>query len=246
MSRVSCTCHSEIGSRPYQEDRGLVISSSKGTLLAAIDGHGGDVTAQCVADNLEAIFSQEITKLAAKEALFSTFAKLHLLTKADYSGAVLSAVWIPRNLKTAYVAILGDAPVFIKNLGEKPWVAPEHNVRTNLTERQSAKDAGAIYDDGYIWDSSFTKGLQMSRTLGDCSLDAILNRRPEVSEIPIRSGAIIIAATDGVLDPFHQDDSQGKHIIQMVENGADAKDLVLDAIRRNTRDNATAIVALIL
>lgn len=243
MLRVSYTYHSEIGTRPYQEDRGLVISKNKGKLLAVMDGHGGDGTAQCVADNLKAIFSETIMKMAGEDALFSTFAKLHLLTRANVSGAVVSMAWIPFNTPMAYVAVLGDAPVFIKNPGEDPWIGPNHNVRANLKERKDAEKAGAIFEDGYIWDPLFTKGLQMSRALGDGALDSILNRQPEVNKVPIHSGAIIIVATDGVLDPTHQDAAQEKHIMQMVENGAGAKDLVLDAVKRDTRDNATAIVA---
>lgn len=246
MLRVSYTYHSEIGSRPYQEDRGLVISKNRGKLLAVIDGHGGDSTAQCVSDNLKAIFSGTITKMSEEDALFSTFAKLHLLTRENVSGAVVSMVWIPFNASMAYVAVLGDAPVFITNPGEETWAGPNHNVRTNLKERRAAEKAGAIFNDGYIWNSSFTKGLQMSRALGDVALDYILNRQPEVNKVPIYSGAIIVVATDGVLDPTHQDVSQEKHIIQMAENGAEAKDLVLDAVKRDTRDNVTAIIARIL
>jgi serine/threonine protein phosphatase PrpC len=55
---------------------------------------------------------------------------------------------------------------------------------------------------------------------------------------------LIILATDGVGDPKHQSAlMQMERLIEMVEKGAGAEDLVHDAIQRCTNDNATAIVA---
>ena len=156
----------------------------------------------------------------------------------------LSVVWIPSAAPIAYVGILGDSPVLIKNPGQKLWISPEHNVRSNLQERQKVITRGGVFLDNYVWDETHERGAQFSRALGLRGLNSILDHQPEIFTFSLQSGSIIILATDGVGDPKHQSAlMQMERLIEMVEKGAGAEDLVHDAIQRCTNDNATAIVA---
>ena len=152
-----------------------------------------------------------------------------------------------------HVAILGDSPVIVQNRNQNPWVSPEHNVITNEKEREAAVKRGAIYKFPYIHDaedyaraSGVCWGVQMSRAFGDYSLYRVLNRKPEILSVPIAPGTIVIVATDGVLDPSHSDASAHiNRLLRKVACGSGAKALVNDALKRETGDNATAIVCIL-
>jgi serine/threonine protein phosphatase PrpC len=84
----------------------------------------------------------------------------------------------------------------------------------------------------------------MARALGDSHLKGVLSTEPEIDTIPIVGHGFILVATDGLFDPAHR--AFGKSlewVFSLVADGADAQFLVGDAIRRQTHDNATAILA---
>ena len=143
----------------------------------------------------------------------------------------------------AYVGILGDSPVIIKNPGEASWLSPEHNVRTNVKEREMAIPPWRFYEDGYLYGKTGKWGIQISRALGDAVLDEVLDRRPEIFSRPIEPGSIILVATDGAVDPAHKKAaSRIKQLLDLVSGGGDADAVVKDALAHGTDDNVTAIV----
>jgi serine/threonine protein phosphatase PrpC len=159
------------------------------------------------------------------------------------SGSTLSAVVVSQDKLRADVAIVGDSPIVIFDRAKSLWIAPEHNVRTNMFERMAAIERGAVYEDGYIRESVSGVGVQLSRVLGDRELDPFLNREPELFSVLLGPESFIIVGSDGLLDPKHENTKeQISRVIALVKKGAGAKDLVCDALDRKTGDNVTAIV----
>ena len=196
-----------------------------------------------IARNIPEIFSKEIAQLEdPKKAFSATFTALHSQTQKEYAGSTLSLVWVPPKENKVYVGILGDSPVIVRH-GKETWIGPEHNARNNELERKAAEARGAVYLGGYLYDGRGLKGLQLSRAFGDVELGNILNRTPEIFEIPVTEGDIVIIATDGIVDPAHENSSaMAEHVLSLAEKCGDAARLVSDALRRQTNDNVTAIV----
>ncbi len=72
---------------------------------------------------------------------------------------------------------------------------------------------------------------------------SFLSREPDVYSVELGPLSFVIVASDGVLDPFHENTSeQAKRLAQMVAKGADTKSLVEDALDYKIGDNATVVV----
>jgi serine/threonine protein phosphatase PrpC len=233
-----------IGSRTYQEDRFFVDNLSSGLLLAVFDGHGGDGCAIQASISFADLFgSASMAYKSPEDALRETFKALNEMTHDMQSGAAASIAFIPWEANYVYTAVLGDAPIIVKKSDSSIWRSPEHNVRTNGPERLAAISRGGVVSNGYLSPKFSYLGLQMSRALGDKFLDGILDRTPEIAKIPLGKESWVLVATDGVLDPAHENENAASGIISFIENGADAQALVKHATDiARTRDNATAIL----
>ncbi len=248
----TATVHTSIGRRDYQEDRFFYEKFDLGYLMAIFDGHGGKEVAEVASKNLLNFFSQEHDNLKTKGQvdykilLKSVTSRLSRSVEEYSSGSTMSLVFISRSEENAaYVAVLGDSPIVISNLDGNLFIGPEHNVRSNLIERKLAKKRGGFYSGGYIWNEETGSGLQMSRALGDVDkFGHILSRQPEIMRVDIGKDSIILVGSDGLFDPKHTTNSreEAKRFIAMIRGGAEAKDLVDDALARETGDNVTAIV----
>lgn len=244
----SYTTCSEKGERYYQEDRCVVetlrLDDLRLQMLAIMDGHSGSEVAELIKDILPRIVEDSFLQTGTNipRLLQNTINTINQHTRYDHSGSTLSIVVIPSDERKAYVAVLGDSPVIILDQNGRVVTSPDHNIRTNLEERNEAIKKGATTNGRYIYDQKTGDGLQMSRALGDVSMDSILNRNPEIYEVILNEDSFVIVATDGVFDPAHDTESDICRVIEMVDKGAEAKDLVKDALERQTGDNATAIV----
>lgn len=241
------------GPRTYQEDRYVVfrndrgneISHGNGWLLAVIDGHNGSEAASCAALHLPRVFQYSLRRSSGDilEALRKAFELLVLETETTESGAVLSVVYIPDMSCTAFVAVLGDAPVVIWGAGGKIWVSPNHNVGISEDERDAAIARGGAYAYGYIWTPNGYKGLQVGRSLGDCFMGDILSRDPDIAAVPLGADSFVLLGTDGLFSAESEEEETVGRLIAMVRAGADTETLVSDALqRRRVFDNVTSIL----
>lgn len=228
-----------MGSRGYQEDRIVIfqisIESEKGWLLAVMDGHSGHMAAEFCAKNLpeyflktSAFFLNELIRILYNE------------TKNMSAGCTISLVYISETKRKAFVAVLGDSPIIIKNK-EQVWLSPEHNIRTNENDREKVVLKGAAYFNGYMCNPRTGRGLQLTRSLGDSEFDQFLIREPEIFNFDLDESSIVLVASDGLIDPKHGDRDITK-FLKMAEEGKTASDLVKDALYRQTEDNVTAII----
>jgi serine/threonine protein phosphatase PrpC len=123
-------------------------------------------------------------------------------------------------------------------------MAPLHNVRCNAQERSAAIARGARYVGGYLEDERHPGyGLQVARSLGDQVLDSILLREPEILSYELGKDSFVLVGTDGLLDSFDTDlQVQVDRLANLIRGGADAQDLVNDALARQTQDNVSVIL----
>lgn len=239
------------GNRDHQEDRSYINITENGLLLAIFDGHGGDEVAEFCKQTLpKAYNAMDLCpiNMPIADRLRGIFDYLNYRTNHMDSGAAASIVFIPSTLDKAYVGILGDAPVIVKQADEQYWIAPEHNVRSNPNEVKLAKERGGVVYNGYLFPGRglSSHGLQMSRALGDADLNSVLSREPEIFEIPLGAGSFVLVASDGVLDPHHNSRSAAESIVNLIEKGASADELVKYAAGVPTNDNATAVLVKII
>lgn len=245
------------GSRSYQQDRLMVYrydtSEEKGWLLAVADGHGESAeVAEFCEKNLSSYFNNfvalefENTDAVLEKVLRITVLVLHKKTKNMISGSTLSVVYISETKAKTFVAILGDSPVMIRARNGDLVMSMEHNARTNLADREAAIQKGAVYSGGYIWDdpnSDMGSRLQLTRALGDSALDKFLNREPEIYSVDLGPESFVAVMSDGVVDPKHGDHEDiPNHLASIISNGGTAADLVNDALKRRTGDNATVVL----
>jgi len=248
-SHCVITSASVRGRREYQADRFLVapvnvpVRCGTGHLLAVMDGHGGDDLSNFLAEVIPARFEKEHLRAKGnpEKALLRLFEGLSTDTARQGNGSTLSLVYIPRRGRRAYVAILGDSPVIIFHPDLGHWMSPEHNV-TNEAECERVRSRGGYRRGAYFYTNGGSYGLQLSRALGDFRLAGILDRTPEIFKVGIRSGSVILVATDGITDHNKESAERIKALVENIsEDGISAEDVVRAALPFSN-DNITAIV----
>ena len=241
------------GARPRQEDRilcariaPLQTASVAGRLLAIFDGHGGSKAADRAAGAVEAAFRSAGAAHPGDPscALRETFRSLVNLTQDLECGTTATLLYLPEDAASAHLAVLGDSPAaFTNEMGQ--WVlGPDHNIRSNPDEKAAAWARGADFENGYLYDPE-NPGfeLQMARSLGDRSLNRVLNREPEILSVRLGAGGFGLVASDGILNPREGPPApQLERLMALVRDGADAPALAEDARRRQTGDNVSVIV----
>lgn len=226
------------GPRKYQEDRHSITRlDNTRYLIAVMDGHGGSIVSSFCQKNIEHFLPVKVKPRAVLRGLIEN---LNSQIRYHCEGSTFSAVIISKN--TATVAILGDSPVVVLDENGKIHISPEHNVRSNISEREATIRRGGVYDErGFIgkWKNSF--GLQLSRALGDISLEGIVSRKPKI--YTIKNPRWILVASDGLFDPSHENTKQLlKEVEEYAKNNANAETLMKWAEKRGLEDNATAVV----
>jgi serine/threonine protein phosphatase PrpC len=242
--RGAVAAHTVQGPRPGQEDRYVVepLCSPEGVsgyLLAVLDGHGGAAVAEYCQRELPAVFSLAGPE-DAENALRRAVRALDQGTRKERSGTTLSAVCLLESHEVATVAVLGDSPVFTLDRRGRTAVSPVHNVRVNLEERRQAEGRGGLYLSGYMVSAETGDGLQVSRALGDASLEGIVSREPQVYSVELGPGSLVVLATDGLVDLSAGEERAFAE--EALKGTVDPESLIRWAERRGLRDNATAVV----
>lgn len=253
--KISSMTHQ--GSRSHQDDR-LVIKRVDakfitGMLLGVADGHGGDDTSSFIESQLsQGLFDKMLIETRRPiDALNNTFEHLNDATLElsrssgahAESGSTLSLVYIPDDQTESWVGIIGDSPVIHVRQDGTVHLSPEHNARSNEEERKGAEQRGGFFKDGYIYSKSSRFALQMTRDLGCHAMGNVLRRVPDIYNLLISDGDLIIVASDGLVDPRHSNTwIEANKLARLVLDGAEAKELVDYALSRETGDNIAVIV----
>lgn len=243
MSKKRITRATTQGPRSHQEDQNIIYPSPDGNkhLLAIMDGHGGNETAEFCQKNIPRLWLFSQIKNNEEAVLERLIERLNEETREMSSGSTISVVYVSEGQNMAWVAVLGDSPVIIVDKNGNANISPAHNARSNIRERNRAIDHGGRYEDGYIWYGD--KGLQLTRALGDIHLTKILNRRPEIYSVELGPESVIVVASDGLIDPSHQKSrEESKSVAELAKNGSEAQELINWRTKKGIHDNATAIV----
>jgi serine/threonine protein phosphatase PrpC len=238
------------GTRPYQEDRVVVSSGEDGLLLGIFDGHGGNQVSEFCHKNLLNAFNavaDDPTMPTIPEKMKGIFTYLNSRTNSMRAGSTASIVFIPSTLDRAFVGVLGDSPVIIRNADDEVWASPEHNVRSNPSEVAKAKERGGTVYGGYLFARGLSSaGLQMTRVLGDAPFSEVVSRDPEIFELSLKAGSFVLVGSDGLFDPSHASGTAREKIVELIDKGAGAGDLAKYALSVPTDDNVSAILVKVI
>lgn len=229
------------GPRPAQEDRWVVADLGEQVLIAVMDGHGGETASVYCAEHL----SDEVSRFLEEghppaEALRSAIAVLERGTNEVLAGTSLTAAIVEADGAT--LAILGDSPAVWKDASGEVRIGPVHNAQTDPDGRQAALERGAEYAGGYLIDPGSGEGVALTRVLGDAGLP-FLERTPEVFRVDLASDAFVVCATDGVFTrAAGGPEALARRLEELVGGGADAGEVVEDAMAKGTEDNVTVVL----
>ncbi|XVE77506.1 hypothetical protein DITRI_Ditri13aG0068200 [Diplodiscus trichospermus] len=262
----------DIGPRRYMEDEHIRIddlSSHLGSIFnfpkpsafyGVFDGHGGPEAASYARKNalrfffedvsfpqsckVDDVFLEGVENSLRKSFLLADLALADDCTVNSSSGTTaLTALIFGRLLM---VANAGDCRAVLCRKGEAIDMSKDHRP-IYPSERRRVEELGGFIDDGYL-----NGVLSVSRALGDWDMkfpkgsSSPLIAEPEFRQVVLtEDDEFLIIACDGIWDVM-----SSQHAVSLVRRGLErhddpeqcAKDLVMEALRRNTFDNLTVVV----
>lgn len=242
------TSHSQSGGK--DQDRFFVEKNpqaSRDYLVGIFDGHGksDEVVEHCRSGFLSRLVSANPPQmLKYLREIFETIAE-EIATLRLKGGSTAAVAYLGAD-GVVEIGILGDSMV-VANKGDRGlFVSPQHNVRSNYKEREAAINRGGVFSGAYIRDPSTGHGLQLGRACGDLDMGRIISHVPEILKFNVSEGDWVVVTSDGVLEAGSSDYRQEQRkLVQMVDEGAEAEDLV-KYFQPRTHDDATAIVCRLL
>jgi len=245
MKTKSVTHATNLGQRSEQQDAFIRSFDSKyGTLLGVFDGHGGDEASKLCAKHVSSHFFECLDGAVLSElALGDTLINAANNLRHYDAGTTASLAYLPLAEDAVYTAVIGDSPIIVGQRGLF-WLSPQHNVRSNVAERTAAQMRGGSYSQGYIWNGFSGPGLQMSRALGDAAMGKVISNVPDIKRLEVSEYDFVLVGSDGLFDPRNEDtDKAAQTLVEKIQSGATAEDLVAYALSVPTGDNVTAVLA---
>ncbi|KAK8630312.1 hypothetical protein V6N13_079110 [Hibiscus sabdariffa] len=262
----------DIGPRRYMEDEHIRIdnlSSHLGSVFkfpkpsafyGVFDGHGGPDAAGYMrkhalrfifedvdfpqTSQVDDVFLEGVENSLRKSFLLADLALADDCSVNSSSGTTaLTALIFGRLLM---VANAGDCRAVLCRKGEAIDMSEDHRP-IHPSERRRVEELGGFIDDGYL-----NGVLSVSRALGDWDMkhpkgsSQPLIAEPEVRQMVLtEDDEFLIIGCDGIWDVI-----TSQHAVSLVRRGLQrhddpeqcAKDLVTEALHRNTFDNLTVIV----
>ncbi|XP_065008487.1 probable protein phosphatase 2C 27 isoform X1 [Musa acuminata AAA Group] len=253
---------SEIGPKSHMEDEHICIDNlvehlraspsfpSPGAFYGVFDGHGGVDAAYFVRNNiLKYIIEDGHFPSSVEKAIKSAFIKAdyaladsHSLDRTSGTTA-LTALILGRSL---LIANAGDCRAVLGKRGRAIELSRDHKPNCNAERLRIEKLGGSVYD-GYL-----NGQLSVARALGDWHMKGSkgsacpLSAEPELQEaILTEEDEFLVIGCDGLWDVMS---SQCAVTITrkelMLHNDPEkcSRELVREALKRNTCDNLTVVV----
>ncbi|KAI7742480.1 hypothetical protein M8C21_020595, partial [Ambrosia artemisiifolia] len=253
---------SEMGPKPYMEDEYICVDDLRehldaqrdypflGAFYGVFDGHGGIDAASFTKRNiLEFILEDSSFPKGVKKAVKNAFAKVdHALADTrsldNSSGTTaLTALILGRNM---LIANAGDSRAVLGKRGRAIELSTDHKPSCTSEKMRIEKLGGVIYD-GYL-----NGQLSVARALGDWHMkgpkgsDGPLSAEPELEEVILcEEDEFLIIGCDGLWDVMSS--QYAVTIVRkelMLHNDPEkcSRQLVMEASKRNSCDNLTAVV----
>ncbi|XP_004965510.1 probable protein phosphatase 2C 56 isoform X2 [Setaria italica] len=246
--KLTCGYSSFIGRRSTMEDcydiKLTKLDGHSVNLFGVFDGHGGNLAAEYLKDNLFKNLMKQPefltdTKLAISRGFLETDGDiLETISSSfrDDGSTALAAVLIGKHL---YVANVGDSRAVASKASKAVPLSKDHKPNRK-DERKRIEDAGGVV----IWDDTWRVGgiLAMSRAFGNRMLKEYVIAKPDIQEEEVNSDLeYLILATDGLWDVVRNEDAVA---LLKAEDGPQAAAVKLTEIAysRHSADNITCIV----
>jgi serine/threonine protein phosphatase PrpC len=232
------------GLREAQEDRFTALRvPDRGWLLAVFDGHNGAGTAQAAAERVEEVFTRCLGQYGAGTAAVSaTVGALRDETAHRIDGSSASLVFVDESNDRVHAAVLGDSPVIVRDAHGELLMGPLHNTAANPEDAERAVERGALLVGPYLVDPDRMEGVNLTRTIGDADLP-FLGRSPEVVEAEVGQQSFVLVASDGLFTRLAPNpEVLLARVGELVGSGADAEELVADALAAGSDDNVTVLL----
>lgn len=252
----------EKGAKQYMEDEHICIddlvihvneiagSTSPAAFYGVFDGHGGTDAALFVRNNILKFITEEpCFPMCLEKALKNAF------LKADYAFADDSSIDISSGTtaltalmfgRTMIVANVGDCRAVLGKRGRAFELSKDHKPNTASERLRIEKLGGVIYD-GYL-----NGQLSIARALGDWHMKGPkgsacpLSAEPELQETLLsEDDEFLIMGCDGLWDVMSSQCAvtmARKELMLHNDPERCSRELVREALKRNTCDNLTVII----
>ncbi|KAI5083271.1 hypothetical protein GOP47_0003014 [Adiantum capillus-veneris] len=261
MLRVSPCIRSGVwfdrGSRINMEDEHVVIdnlqeypgSHTEGSFYGVFDGHEGRSAAEFVRDKLLSFLLQNAAfPFSVEKALHNAFletdaafAEACSLDEGLSSGTTALTVLVLG--REVFVANAGDCRAILCRKGKPKEMSRDHKPDV---ERARIEALGGFIDDGYL-----NGQLSVARALGNWHIEGLkgvngpLIADPEVQHLSLTDDdEFMIIGCDGFWDVFTNEEAVtfARRRLQQHNDPTDcSRELVDEALRRNTTDNLTVL-----
>ncbi|MCO5552731.1 hypothetical protein L7F22_006248 [Adiantum nelumboides] len=246
------------GSRQNMEDEHVIIdnlqdfipdSQTEGSFYGVFDGHEGRSAAEFVRDKLLNFVRQDVDFPLSVEKVLqnaylqtdAAFAEACLLGECVSSGTTALTVLVLG--REVYVANAGDCRAILSRKGKAKEMSRDHKPDA---ERARIEAQGGFVEDGYL-----NGQLSVARALGNWhieglkGLDGPLIADPEVQHLSLTGDdEFMIIGCDGFWDVFQNQDAVSfarRRLQQHNDPRECSRELVDEALRRNTTDNLTVV-----
>ena len=248
-AQPSFACSARQGRREYMEDV-LLASLRHGwhapSLFGCFDGHSGKRAALYTRDHLAAALDREIaSKLSTHDALTRSFVTTNeaFLELAQEQGlddgcTVLVALLVEGHL---WVANAGDSRAIL--CGKGAAAQPEYTALTVEHHPELPQERERIVRAGGDVVNGRVQGvLATSRGFGDRDLQRFVTACPDIEHRALKRGDdFLVLATDGIWGTLSNSEVCSLVLKQNAALHA-ARKLTLEALRRGSTDNVSALV----
>ena len=232
------------GKRDYQEDAFGYVSTSSAHVFGVFDGHGGEQCSQyCSIKIPPAVAAHKHLGKTPRRALTEVFCDIDskFCREFDQSGSTATVGVLQATGSGKYkltVANVGDSSAVLLRNGKSKMVKLSglHHGSCPVERDRIVKQGGLILFDymDKIWRVQGV--LSVTRAIGDASLKPYVIASPEIKEVFVVPGDLILIASDGLWDEVNQD-----KVVEYLRGGPGLQALV-DSIADVGEDNITAMV----
>ncbi|CAN1322662.1 Probable protein phosphatase 2C 27 [Linum perenne] len=241
----------EEGPKRYMEDEHVCIDDLNQHLSSIVfDGHGGTDAASFVRNNILSLIVEDSQfPICVEKAIKSAFVKADFAFADDSTLDISSGTTALTALmlgRTLIIANAGDCRAVLGRRGRAIEMSKDHKPNCTSERLRIEKLGGVIYD-GYL-----NGQLSVSRALGDWHMKGSkgsacpLSAEPELQETDLtEEDEFLIMGCDGLWDVMSSQCAVSivrKELMLHNDPERCSKELVREALKRNTCDNLTAIV----